>query len=169
MLAGKTVCLGPYVHARDTHVLAEFFPSYRGFPMGGVEKPPPAVSEWRATSDHTRTGLNEATNLDALRHAITVYADLARFHHSGSVMRVSDIEGAFALLLWHPEVWCFLLFEWVDLEAADTDMSADVCLYVNVCGDFGASGMPGAWRILFEGALIGMARHQHVLTLPMAK
>ena len=101
--AGKTIRLGPYLHARDREVLSECWDDWRIFPLGSVEKAyEPEVA--RGTSDHTRSGLNPASDLDALRHSITVYRDIERYHHSGSVMRVSDVSGAFALLMWHPDI-----------------------------------------------------------------
>ena len=72
------------------------------------------------------------------------------------------------MLPWHPSVWPFLLFEWWDLAAPDTDESATWCLYVHLCGDFGGAGMPGCWHTFFERGMVPMARHQHVLRLPMA-
>ena len=64
---GKTVCLGPYVHARDQHVLGEALGEYRIFPLGSADKPnEPGVA--RGTSDHTRSGLNPASDLECLRH-----------------------------------------------------------------------------------------------------
>jgi len=65
-------------------------------------------------------------------------------------------------------MWCLLLFEWWDLNCADDDVSADMCLYVHTCGDFGAAGMPGCWHLFFEEGMLPMARHQGVLTRPMA-
>lgn len=164
VVAGKTLLLGPYEHARDRHLLPKDF---RIFPMGAVEKPL-EPDEWRSTSDHTRSGLNPASELSALRHSITVYRDIELYHHAGAVMRVSDVEGAFPLLPWHPDVWPFLLFEWWDVHADDTDESAEWCLYVHLCGDFGGAGMPGCWHMFFEQGMVRMARHQGVLRSPMA-
>ena len=39
-------------------------------------------------------------------------------------------------------------------------------LFLHVCGDFGAAGMPGTFKVFFD-VVCGMARSVHVLTLPM--
>ena len=166
VLLGKSMCLGEYSHHRDRKLLDELWDRWRIFPMGGTPKPlEPGV--YRGTSDHSRTGLNLSTDLEWLRHSITVYRDIEAHHHSGAVMRVSDVTGAFPLLPWHHSVWCHLLFQWWDLDYPDSDSSAPMCLYVNLFGDFGASGMPGCWHILFEKGLIPTARSLGVLTRPM--
>ena len=169
VLAGKTLCLGPYLHARDKHLLP---PNSTIFPLGAVPKasqdPGDGVEEWRPISDHTRSRFNESSDVSALRHSITVYRDIERYHHSGAVMRVSDVDSAFPTLPWHPDLWRHLLFEWWDLDAADHADDAAWCLFVHLCGDFGAAGMPGVWHVFFELGMIPTARHQHVLTSPMA-
>ena len=163
---GKSLCLGEYSHQRDRKLLDDLWDTWRIFPMGGTPKPlEPGV--YRGTSDHSRTGLNLATNLEWLRHSITVYRDIEAHHHSGAVMRVSDVTGAFPLLPWHHSVWRHLLFQWWDLDYPDSDTSAPMCLYVNLFGDFGASGMPGCWHMLFEKGLIPTARSLGILTRPM--
>ena len=39
---------------------------------------------------------------------------------------------------------------------------------MHVCGDFGAAGLPGTFKIFFTDCVCGMARSEEVLTLPMA-
>ena len=41
-------------------------------------------------------------------------------------------------------------------------------LFMHVCGDFGAAGMPGTFHIFFSEVVVGMARSELILTLPMA-
>ena len=59
----------------------------------------------RPTDDHTRTGLNAATDMSALRHTLDAYADIAWFLRQDYFMRVSDVEAAFPMLPFHPDVW----------------------------------------------------------------
>ena len=40
-------------------------------------------------------------------------------------------------------------------------------LFCHVMGDFGGAGMPGVFKIFFVDVVCGMARSEHVLTLPM--
>eukprot|EP00965_Chrysotila_dentata_P147480 4868900-Pleurochrysis_carterae.AAC.1 len=62
--------------------------------MGAVEKPL-KPSEVRVTSDHTRSGVNAATELGKLVHSITSYEDVIRFLGKDCNLRVLDVEGAF--------------------------------------------------------------------------
>ena len=59
------------------------------------------------------------------------------FLKAGHVMRVSDVAGAYALIPLNPDLWRFFLFEWWDLDKKDDDLTAEVCLYVHLCADFG--------------------------------
>ena len=48
------------------------------------------------------------------------------------------------------------------------DSSTDaLSLFMHVCGDFGAAGMPGTFKKFFVDGVVQMARSMHVLTLPM--
>eukprot|EP00965_Chrysotila_dentata_P064976 2154371-Pleurochrysis_carterae.AAC.1 len=102
--SGKTICLGTYERG-NSHLLP--WNTFRVFPMGAVEKPL-EPGEVRVTSDHTRSGVNAATQLGELAHSITSYDDVIRFLEKGCNLRVSDVEGAFPLLPLAPEVWAFL-------------------------------------------------------------
>ena len=158
--AGKTIRLGTWSNAL-ARVLRGTFSNSFIFPMGAVDKPD--GSEKRPTSDHTRTGLNAATDLGFLAHSLTAYADIEWFLKQDYFMRVSDVESAFLLLPLHPDLWPFFLFRFFD-----TLESSDLTLYAHVCGDFGAAGMPGVFKIFFADVVVNMARSLRVLTLPMA-
>ena len=77
--AEKTVDLGRWNTALAAAVRAQHVASII-FPMGAVPKnqllEPGA---YRPTDDHTRTGLNAATDLTGLAHSLTAYSDIARF------------------------------------------------------------------------------------------
>ena len=55
--AAKTVCLGRFVQNSKQDIP---YSTYRIFPMGSVEKK--GGGDYRPVDDHTRTGLNEATD-----------------------------------------------------------------------------------------------------------
>lgn len=130
------------------------------FPMGGVEKPlEPGVL--RPVDDHSRTGFNDASDLSFLGHTLNTYSEIAWFLQQGFFMRVSDVEAAFPMLPWHPDVWPFMLFK------IRGERSEPATLYAHVTGDFGTSGMPGVFKIFFVDVVVQMARAAHVLTLPM--
>ena len=158
--AGKTVCVGEWSSALLAS-LRERFKDFFIFPMGAVEKTL-EPGEYRPTSDHTRTGLNAATDLGALRHALTAYKDVAAFLHKGYFMYVSDVEAAFPMLPIHPKLWAFFMCRFY-ADAAHSSMS----LFVHVTGDFGAAGLPGTFKIFLVDVVVQMARYVNVLKLPM--
>ena len=159
--ARKTVCLG-LAPKRDVKTLP--WESCRVFPLGAVSKPlEPGVM--RPVSDHTRTGLKEATDMEAFRHSLNTYEEIATFLKSGYVMRMSDIDGAFPLLPLAPKLWPFFLFWWCGVSDMDKDKD-DMFLFAQVCGDFGAAGLPGTWKIFFSDVMVGVARSEAILTLP---
>ena len=157
---GKTVLVGLW-NTQLAKGLRASFPATAIFPMGAVPKPL-EPTELRPTSDHTRTGVNAATDLSALRHSLDTYNEIAWFLQLDYFMRVSDVEAAFPMLPLHPSVWPFFFFRFF----ANTATSA-LSLYLHVCGDFGAAGMPGTFKVFFSDVVVGMARSEHVLTLPM--
>jgi hypothetical protein len=158
--AGKTLLLG-----RWTDTLASDIKSLFGasaiFPMGATGKPL-EPTELRPTDDHTRTGVNAATVLEGLRHSLNAYSEIAWFLQLDHFMRVSDVEAAFPMLPLHPDVWPFFMFRFF----ADQSSNA-LTLFLHVCGDFGAAGMPGTFKRFFVDVVVQMARSMHVLTLPM--
>ena len=158
--AGKTICLGPWSSALGS-AIREHFPASAIFPMNAVPKPL-EPGEMRPCSDHTRTGLNAATDLSFLQHSLDTYKEIAWFLKQDYFMRVSDVEQAFLLLPLHPDLWPFFLFRFFA-----TDSSNHLSLFAHVCGDFGAAGMPGVFKIFFVDVVVNMARAAQVLTLPL--
>jgi hypothetical protein len=157
---GKTVCLGPWSTALGNLLRATFRSSFI-FPLGAVAKPL-EPNEMRPTSDHTRTGLNSHSDLSFLRHTLDTYEEIAWFLKQDYFMRVSDVDAAFPLLPLHPELWPFFLFRFY----IDND-SQTLSLFAHLCGDFGAAGMPGTFKIFFVDVVLNMARAACVITLPL--
>ena len=158
--AGKTLCLGPWSKALVEY-LRERFDDFFVFPMGAVPKAL-EPGEFRPTSDHTRTGLNAATDLTYLKHTLTAYKDVAAFLRRGYFMYVSDVEAAFPMLPIHPKLWMFFMCRFF-AAAGDSVLS----LFVHITGDFGAAGLPGTFKIFFVDVVVQMARFAMVLKLPM--
>ena len=160
---GKTLCLGAF---RDHD--RQFLPwsSWRIFPLGAVPKPL-EPDERRPVSDHTRTGLKYATDLEFFKHSLNTYEEIAAYLKTGYYLRVGDVDGAFPLLPLAPNLWPFFMFVWYDICVADNDETAEWFLYMHVCGDFGAAGLPGTWKIFFSDVMVGVARSEGVLTLPL--
>jgi hypothetical protein len=158
--AGKTVCLGPWSTALGNLLRATFRSTFI-FPMGAVGKPL-EPTEMRPTSDHTRTGLNAHSDLSFLKHTLDTYQEIAWFLKQDYFMRVSDVDAAFPLLPLHPDLWPFFLFRFF----TDNDAQS-LSLFAHLCGDFGAAGMPGTFKIFFVDVVLGMARAVQVITLPL--
>ena len=159
--AAKTVALCKCAF-RDARLLP--WDVCRVFPLGAVKKPlePDAV---RPVSDHTVTGLKEATDLESLKHTLGACEEIQSLFGKGSFMRMMDVAGAFPLLPLAPHLWIYFLCWWYTVdEAGHPD---EMWLYAHLTGDFGAAGMPGTWKIFFTDVMIGVARSEGVLTLPM--
>ena len=160
--AHKTIDLGPSTSRLELAVRSLFTASCI-FPMGAVGKSVEEyVNEKRPTDDHTRTGLNAATDMKGLRYGLNTYQEIAEGFKKFFFMRVSDVKGAFPILPLHPDLWPFFLFRFFkngNLQARH--------LYLHVFADFGAAGTPGTFKIFFD-AIISMARSEEVLTLPMS-
>ena len=154
----KTYKLFPFSEG-DRHKLP--WNDWRIFPMGAVSKPL-EPGEMRPYSDHTKTGMKAATDLEFFRHTLSATEDIARFLRHEYYMRVSDIDAAFPLLPLRPRLWRYFLFLWYD---TDAELSDQQWLYVHVCGDFGTAGLPGSFKIFFSDVTMGMARSEMVLTL----
>ena len=97
--AGKTLALGPMGHGMAQAIRCAFTSSCI-FPMGAVAKAllpgqTPDQLEWRPTSDHTRTGLNAATDMTGLRFALNALDEIAWFFSTNWFMRVSNVADAF--------------------------------------------------------------------------
>ena len=160
--AGKSILLGKWSNELREWVRATFTSSAI-VPVGAVPKGPFDPGEYRPTSDHTRTGLNHATNMDFLRHKLNSYSEIAWFLQQDHFMRVSDVESAFLMLPLHPSLWPFFMFRFF----ADSD-SSELSLFMHVAGDFGAAGMPGVFKIFFVDVVVQMARACQIISLPMA-
>jgi hypothetical protein len=89
-------------------LIKEVFPSAFIFPMGAVAKPL-EPDKGRPTDDHTRTGLNAATDMTGLSHTLNSYDEMARRFLPGYSAHVSDVEAAFPVLPFAPWVWPFML------------------------------------------------------------
>ena len=76
--------------------------------MGAVAKPL-EPDKGRPTDDHTRTGLNAATDMMGLSHTLDSYSEMARRFLPGYAAHVSDVEAAFPMLPFAPWVWPFML------------------------------------------------------------
>ena len=159
--AGKSLCLGPWSEAMG-RALRATYPNTFIFPMSAAAKPL-EPDEKRPTDDHTRTGLNAATDLSFLRHSLNTYAEISWFLKQDYFLRVSDVEGAFTILPLHPELWPYFMFRFF----TDTDAQA-MSLFVHLCGDFGAAGMPGTFKVFFVDVVVNMARAVGTLTIPLA-
>ena len=110
--AGKTICLGEFDSRTDRHVLP--WRAWRIFPMGAVPKPL-EPEERRPTSDHTKTGLKDATDSDSLRHTLNTYNEIAEYLMPGYYMSVMDVDAAFPILPLAPALWPFFLFVWEEV------------------------------------------------------
>ena len=134
--------------------------------MGAVPKPH-EPTEFRPTSDHTRTGLNEASDVGRFRHSLQTMAEISLFLKYLYVMRMGDVESAFPLLPVRYTLWRFLLFVWFDVRARAAPLDMAEYLYCHICGDFGSATMPGTFKFFFKDATLGMARSEMVLSLPV--
>jgi hypothetical protein len=139
------------------------WPDCRVFPMGAVPKPhEPDVT--RPVSDHTKSGLKAATDRESLRHTLRTYDEIAEFLKVGYSMRMMDVEGAFPLLPLAPMLWPFFMLWWYGVwDGSEQEMF----LYVHLTADFGAAGVPGTWKVFFTDVIVGVARSELVITLPM--
>jgi hypothetical protein len=159
--AGKTLALCP-MRTRDTRALP--WESCRVFPMGAVPKPlEPDVM--RPVSDHTRSGLKEATDMTRFKHSLRAYEEIAEHLQPGYSMRMSDVDGAFLLLPLAPHLWPYFL-HW--FHGTEEGKGEEMVLYMHICADFGAAGVPGTFKIFFADVVMGIARSEGVLTLPTA-
>ena len=164
---GKTLSLGPMVDGL-AHAVRSTFTASCIFPLGAAAKAllpgqTPDQLEWRPTSDHTRTGLNAATDMTGLRFALTALEEISWFFSTDTFMRVSDVADAFPNLPLHPDVWPFFFFRFFGAPDSDAEH-----LYLNTCADFGAAGTPGTFHLFYVRGVCQMARAEQVLTLPMA-
>ena len=164
----KSYSLFPFTPATFREQLSSFLPSWCVFPLGAVPKSS-EPGAFRPISDHSRTGFNDASNDEHLRHSLRSSSDIARCLRDSFFMAVHDVDAAFPLLPLSPLLWPFFLFVWEPhpdcLDPSD-DPSQE-WLHWHVCGDFGARGLPGTFKIFFSDVVVGMARSEGALTLDM--
>ena len=157
--AGRTLHLGEAT-VETLILIKQVFPSAFIFPMGAVAKPL-EPEKGRPTDDHTRTGLNAATDMTGLSHTLDSYDEMARRFLPGYAAHVSDVEAAFPMLPFAPWVWPFMLHRFYRGEGPE------LSLYCHLNGDFGTRGMPGVFKIFFVDVVLNMARAAETLTIPM--
>ena len=156
--AQKTLVVGPWTHDLARAVRG-IYTATAIFPYGAAPK---SDGGTRALSDHKKTGLNAASDLEPFKHKILSYSEIAWFFGTNYFMRVSDVADAFAHLPIAPELWPFFFSRfWLEHRGP-------LYLLVNVCCDFGTAGMPGTFKRFFVDGVVQMARSEQVLTLPMA-
>lgn len=160
---GKTVCLGRFSTGDRDSIPWD---TWRIFPLGAVPKSL-EPDEMRPVSDHTRTGVNAATDMTMLRYTLDSLEQVACFLRHLYSMRVGDVEAAFPLIPLAPRIWRYFLFHWFDVSHGDEVSAAPWALYVHLCADFGAAGVPGTWHVLFGFVLVGVARSECVISLPL--
>ena len=156
---GKTLVLGDWGNLRDT--LRETVKDFYLFPLGAVPKPL-EPTEVRPASDHTKTGLNDATDMTFLQHHLTANRDVAWLLQQDYFMYVSDVEAAFPTLPLAPWLWWFFLFR---VRFPQTESRETLCMHTH--GDFGTRGMPGAFYIFYVRVVVQMARSELIITLPL--
>ena len=122
---GKTLSLGPMTEGL-AHAVRSTFTASCIFPLGAAAKAllpgqTPDQLEWRPTSDHTRTGLNAATDMTGLRFALTALEEISWFFSTDHFMRVSDVADAFLNLPLHPDVWPFFFFRFFGAPDSDVE------------------------------------------------
>ena len=156
---GKTLMLGDWVTAKEE--LFNDVEDFIIFPLGAVPKPL-EPDEVRPASDHTKTGLNAVTDMTLLGHSLTANKMIAWLLRTGYFMYVSDVEAAFPMLPIAPWLWWFMLHRVILPSNRNRDT---LCMHTH--GDFGTRGMPGCFYIFYSCVVVGMARSEMVLTLPM--
>ena len=164
----KTLMLCPVPEDYTVHSLMKIVPleDYRIFPIAAVPKPM-EPDEVRPVSDHTKSGLKDATCDPRLQHTLTAVEDIQREFKFAYSMVVGDVDAAYPLLPLAWWVWPFFMFVWFDVREPDESASELMYLFMHVCGDFGTSGFPGTFKIFFTDVVVNMARSMQVLTLPM--
>ena len=122
------------------------------------------AGEKRLASDHTRTGVNKATDMSSLSYSLETYKLIAAFLKSGYFMAVSDVDAAYTNLPLAPSIWRFFLFRFAP--ASSSSAYSANHLYVNLFADFGTAGAPGTFKIFFEDVIMSMARSEQVVSVP---
>jgi hypothetical protein len=155
---GKTLCIGDWGEVKES--LRDEVKDYYCAPLGAVPKPL-EPTEVRPATDHTKTGLNGATELGMLRHSLTAHHDVAWLLQTGYFMYVSDVEAAFTVLPLAPWLWWFFMFRVV------LPGSSRLQLCMHITADFGTKGIPGCFYIFYVCVVIPMARSELVISIPL--
>ena len=159
---GKTLDLGPCTPDMEC-ALRSMYDAFAFFPMGAVSKSVESyANEKRATDDHTRTGVNAATDMRGLRYSLNTYYEIAAFLKSGYFMRVSDVDAAYPILPLRSSIWPFMLFRFRSLLQPGGAPHA----YAHIFADFGTAGAPGTFKLFFEDTVLAMARSEAVVSMP---
>ena len=156
---GKTLCLGDWGQVNES--LRDEVKDFYVFPLGAVPKPL-EPTEMRPASDHTKTGLNHASDMSFLKHSLTAHKDVAWLLRTGYFMYVSDVEAAFTVLPLAPWLWWFFLFR---VQLPGRGKRTQLCMHLT--GDFGTRGMPGCFYIFYAKVVLPMARSELVVSLPL--
>ena len=135
--AGRTLDLGEWSQPTGA-LLSAVFGSFFIFPMGATAKPL-EPDKARPTDDHTRTGLNAATDMTYLAHSVRTVTEIARLFLRGCAMHVTDVQDAFLMLPWAPWLWPYFFHRFHSSEGTFN-------LYMHVNGDFGTRGFPGVFN-----------------------
>ena len=134
--------------------------------MGAVSKSVESyANEKRATDDHTRTGVNAATDMRGLRYSLNTYYEIAAFLKSGYFMRVSDVDAAYPILPLRSSIWPFMLFRFCSMLSMLLPGRAQHA-YAHIFADFGTAGAPGTFKLFFEDTVLAMARSEAVVSMP---
>ena len=105
--AVKTLCLGEVRQGSKDDIP---YDDYAVFLMGATGKK--NTTEYHPVDDHTRTGLNDATDKEPLRFSLASHWGVAQAFHNSYYMAVKDVSDAFPLVPLHPSLWRFMLFCW---------------------------------------------------------
>ena len=151
---GKTLDLGTWSNGL-AHLIQTTFSASANFPLGAVAKPL-EPDELRPTDDHTRTGINAATDLSFLGHSLNTYSEIAEFLKQDYFMRVSDVDAAFPMLPLHPDLWPFFMFKILDFFWLS---SADNLLADHLSRDRESSFLHDAYATGFWDSAVSPLRH----------
>lgn len=158
--SGRTLHLGRWSSGLRL-LMAKAFGDFFIFPMGAQAKPLEPDSA-RPTDDHTRTGLNAATDMSMLTHSLDTMREIARLFLPGWSMHVTDVKDAFLMLPLAPQLWPFFFHRGFPSTGGD-----GLHLYGHISGDFGTRGFPGVFKIFFVDVVLNMARWAKVLEGPV--
>ena len=159
---GKTLDLGPCTSEMEC-ALRSIYDAFAFFPMGAASKSVESyANEKRATDDHTRTGVNAATDMRGLRYSLNTYCEIAAFLKSGYFMRVSDVDSAYPILPLRSSIWPFMLFRFCSMLLPGGAQHA----YAHIFADFGTAGAPGTFKLFFEDTVLAMARSEQIISVP---